>query len=169
MTIKTCKDCRSPRYVNISYCWKHYREREKIKKEEKTKKKLERKISTKKYQKEITDKLIKINDKLFQEIGRLIYKVSIFGDEYNCLHHYVRKSQSLNTRWDFDNGIPISLKEHCSIHQGQNSEIEGNIILIKGLDWYKSLMIKKHIIITDKQEFVVSENKRLNKMLEKLK
>ena len=47
---KTCKLCNNKRYANLSICFKHHREREKQKKQEKIIKAKERKESTKKYQ-----------------------------------------------------------------------------------------------------------------------
>lgn len=162
---KPCKLCSSKRFANTSWCYKHYREREKAKKEEKAKKKLERHINTKAYQKEIKKKLIKKCDRLFQEIGRKMYDHSFFGNEYNCLHHFVRKSQSLNLRYDFDNAIPVSLEEHCSIHMAQDNEIEGRIVLAKGKEWFNNLMIKRRTIIADELSFLKQTLERLENTL----
>ena len=140
----------------------------KLEKEARRQRKFARHQETQAYVNEVTKKLFKDNDKLFQNIGRMMYDKSIFGNKYNCLHHYIRKSQSLNTRWDLENGIPISLKEHCSIHQGQNSELEGKFIQIKGLVWFDKLIHRKHIIINNKLEFAKSENVRLKEIYEKL-
>jgi len=61
-------------------------------------------------------KLIKEADKAIQEWGRRTYKTSFKGDVYSCLHHIVHKSQSTNLRWDKQNLIPVSAKEHFRIH-----------------------------------------------------
>jgi len=163
MNIKPCKICGGKRYANQNVCFKCFKDREKKNKEEKAKRKLERKQGTKKYQKEIVDKLIKKCDKLYQEIGRKMY--SLYPD-YSCLHHIVRKSKSLNLRYDFDNGMPVSLKEHCLIHSAQDCEIECQYILAKGEEWFNNLMLKRRVIITDRLTFMNNTYERLKKILE---
>jgi len=81
-------------------------------------------------------------DKLLQEIGRMTYdKCLICGGVYSCLHHYVKKSQSTELRYNLKNCIPICVKCHCSIHQGKNDMVVGTIVLIKGDEWLKELNI----------------------------
>lgn len=124
---------------------------------------------TKTGQGEEAKKLMRECDKLYQEIGRLKYKTCFFGKHtYNCLHHFVRKSQSLNTRYDFDNGIPICKECHCSIHQGQNSEIEARLVLTKGEQWLNQLSKRKHIIITDKLNFLRKAKEELESIKKSL-
>jgi len=164
--LKPCKICGGKRYANLNICYSCYRKREKEKKEEKAKRKLERKQSTKKYQKEIEDKLMKNCDKLYQEIGRKMYKNTY--KDYCCLHHIVRKSQGLNTRYDLENGMPVSLKEHCLIHSAQDCEIEAKYILSKGEEWFNELQKRRRIIITDKMTFLKETLDRLNGILKKL-
>lgn len=164
MNDKPCKICGGKRYMNTSWCYTCYRKREKEKKEEKAKKKLERKQSTKKYSKEIEKKLMNKCDKLFQEIGRKMYDKSFFGNTYNCLHHIVRKSQGLNTRYDFENCMPVSLEEHCSIHMAQDCELEARYIFHKGEEWFNELQKRRRVIITDKLSFLKETLDRLNKI-----
>jgi len=165
-----CKLCSKPRYANTSWCLTHYKKRQKENEIAKKQRKIEKHKTTKTYQKEVTDKLIKKADKLYQEIGRLQNKECyLCRGTYSCLHHFVRKSQSLNTRYDLDNGIPICVKCHCSIHQGENSELEGRIVQKKGFVWFDKLIAKKHTIITNKLEFVKSEHERLTNIYNALK
>lgn len=166
MNDKPCKICGiKKRFKNTSWCYTCFCKREKEKREEKAKKKLERKQSTKKYGKEIEKKLMKKCDKLFQEIGRQMYNKSFFGNEYNCLHHIVRKSISLNTRYDFENGMPVSLKEHCKIHSQQDCELESRYIFYKGEKWFNELQKRRRVIITDKLSFLTQTLERLNNIL----
>lgn len=166
---KPCKICQAKRYANTSYCYKHHRENERIKKEEKAKKKKERKEGTKKFQKEIEKKLMKTNDRLYQEIGRAIHNKCFFGhNAYSCLHHFIRKSQSLYTRYDLENGINICVECHCSIHMGQNSILEGQIIIEKGEEWFERMKTKKQVIVYNKLEFLKEKNVMLKSTLEKL-
>lgn len=128
---------------------------------EKKKVKAEKHKTTKKGQSEECKKLMRENDRLYQEIGRLLYDKCFFEacpEPYCCLHHFVRKSQSLNTRYDLSNGINICNKHHCSIHQGENNELEIRIVDIRGMDWCKELMKRKHITIHNKLEFLRNQN-----------
>ena len=121
--------------------------------------KAEKHKTTKKGQGEECKKLMRENDRLYQEIGRLKYKACFFGcSNYSCLHHYVRKAQSLNTRYDLDNGIPICNKHHCLIHQSQDSEVEGRIVTEMGKKWFDKLMKRKHTTIHNKLEFLRNQN-----------
>jgi len=134
--------------------------------------KVEKHKLTKKGIAEQCRKLMSDNDKLYQEIGRLTYNKCFFegcNEPYCCLHHFVRKSQSLNTRYDFDNGIPICNKHHCAIHQGQNSEVEGRLVIEKGKKWFDDLTKKKHTTIHSKLTFLRIENKRLGIILDDAK
>lgn len=67
---KPCKLCDQKRYGNLSWCFKHFREREKTKREEKAQKKLVRKQGTKKFQESETKKWGKKCWKLMSELVR---------------------------------------------------------------------------------------------------
>jgi len=169
MIKKTCKLCDKPRFANTSWCLEHYKEREKEKKANKVKKKKPKaKPGTLRYEKELQTKLMKKNDKLYQEIGRKLYNKSFFGNKYCCLHHIVRKAQGLNTRYDFKNGMPVSIKEHCSIHMAQDCKFEGEYILHKGKKWFNDLQKRRRIVITDKTKFLQDTFEILTNLLEQL-
>lgn len=123
--------------------------------------KIEKHKTTKAGQSEQAKKLMRENDKLYQEIGHLKYKTCYFGHSYTCLHHFVRKSQSLYLRYDYENGIPICNDCHCSIHQAQNSTLEAQIVLDKGREWLNKMIAGKRIIVTDKLEFLSKVNQDL--------
>lgn len=90
----------------------------------------------KKYQKEA--------DRLFQEIGRKIYTdCLVCGRPVSCLHHFVKRSQSTALRYNMKNAIPLCVKCHCSIHQGLNDMVVGQIVMIKGVDWLAELESEK--------------------------
>jgi hypothetical protein len=85
ISIKTCKECRMKRFANTSYCFKHYREREKKKKEEKVQRVLLRKQSTKKFQENLRKKLHGIAWKLMSEwIRRKDANLDGFVECYTC-------------------------------------------------------------------------------------
>lgn len=167
MKKKTCKLCDQPIYANTSWCWDHHLEREKKKKERKKKRPKARK-GTIRYEKELQKKLMRKCDRLYQEIGRKMYDTSYFGSKYSCLHHIVRKSQSLNTRYDFENGMPVSAEEHCSIHRGQDSKYEGEYILHKGKKWFNDLQKRRRVVVTNKTKFLKEALDRLTKLNDKL-
>ena len=158
---KTCKLCDEPRYANTSYCWTHYLAREKEKKDKK-KARPKAKEGTIRYEKELQKKLMKKCDRLYQEIGRKMYG---HLKDYSCLHHIVRKSQGINTRYDFENGMPVTMKEHCLIHQAQDCKIEGEYILYKGKKWFDDLQKRRRILITNKTKFLQDSFEELKKEL----
>lgn len=162
--MKVCKLCGKKRYANSSYCFSCLKKRERENKAEKLKNKKERHEKTKAFAKEQTNKLIKLNDKIYQEIGRLLFKKCICGATYSCLHHFIRKSTCLATRWDLSNGIPVCQSCHCRIHNGQDVLTEATYIASHYL--LDELTVKKRRIIPDKLTFCLTENKRLNKLKE---
>lgn len=163
-TMKVCKTCGKKRYANSSYCYSCLKKREREKKVEKANNKKERHEKTKAFAKEQIDKLISLNDKIYQEIGRLLNKKCICGATYSCLHHFIRKSTCLATRWDLSNGIPVCNPCHCRIHNGQDVLTEATYIAKHYL--LDELTVKKRRIISDKLTFCLEENKRLNKLKE---
>ena len=121
---------------------------------------------TKAYAKGEKERLQKKADKLYQELGRLTYtECLICGGTYSCLHHFILKSQSFALRYHIENGIPICNKCHCSIHQGQNSEIVGQIIAIKGLYWFKRLSSLKHQTVVNELEHTKNSIELLSERL----
>ncbi len=57
-------------------------------------------------------------DKLYQELGREMYKNCFCGKTYSCLHHHQPKSRSSALRYDIKNGIPICQGCHFAHHNG---------------------------------------------------
>lgn len=83
-------------------------------------------------------------DRLFQEWGRLTYeKCLICGRQVSCLHHYFPKSTSTALRYDIDNGIPICMGCHFSLHNS-NPHIQNMINVKKGEQWLVDLTYKKY-------------------------
>lgn len=74
-------------------------------------------------------------DKLYQTLGRLMYKTSYSGKEYSCLHHHVPKSRSSALRYEIRNGVPISAGEHIQWHSGSDPEIEFQYKLFMEQQW----------------------------------
>jgi hypothetical protein len=109
-------------------------------------------------------------DAVLQEIGRLTYdKCLICGGAYSTLHHFIFKSQSTELRYNMKNCIPVCNNCHCSIHQGVSSVKVGEIINIKGLEWFEEIKRLKKQGIGKYYGRVYFENmyKKLNTLLNK--
>jgi hypothetical protein len=74
-------------------------------------------------------------DKLYQELGRKMYKTSYSGREYSCLHHHVPKSRSSALRYEIKNGVPISAGEHVQWHAGSDPDIEFEYKIFMEQQW----------------------------------
>ena len=57
-------------------------------------------------------------DKLYQELGREMYKNCFCGKPYSCLHHHQPKSRSSALRYDIKNGVPTCQGCHFAHHNG---------------------------------------------------
>lgn len=161
---KYCPNCRKAQAVKL----REKKEKLKLDKLEKQKLKIEKHKTTKKYQASVIKKLMRENDRLYQEIGRAKHKSCYFGHTYSCLHHFIRKSQSLFTRYSFDNGIPICIYCHCSIHQAQDSTLEAQIVLDKGKEWLDRMVKGKHTIVDNKLVFLKEKNEYLKACLKEV-
>ena len=110
------------------------------------------------------DKQIKKADALFQKKGKELYPRSIISEEpTEVIHHRIYKSQSNNLRYDFDNAIPLTVKEHDQIHNRKSgSLLLAEIDAIKGTKWLENLIKKSKVI----KKFT---NEYLENIIEKLK
>lgn len=85
-------------------------------------------------------KLQKEADKLMQMIGKIRYPNSLLGGQTEVMHHLVEKSVSARLRYDWDNLIPITHRQHCRIHQSGDLDLVTQIIEIRGgLGWFRKL------------------------------
>lgn len=112
--MKPCKLCEKKRYANQSFCFLHWKAREKAKREEKARKKDERQRGTKKYEESQRKMLIKKLDIVFSKVIRSTDKCLYCGKtsaqaQLHCSHVYSRKN--LSVRWDTTNA-----KTLCSYH-----------------------------------------------------
>lgn len=120
---KPCKiiDCSRPRFANQSICATHYWERQRLNREEKARKKLERKIKTKKYQE---SELKKWRNKLDETFSLLIRKAGRCARcgrtppniQLQCSHLYSRRYMAI--RWDTENAVAKCAG--CHIWWGNN-------------------------------------------------
>ena len=92
-------------------------------------------------------RLERLADRLYQiKVIKLKPKSIISGEPTEVIHHFCPKSQSNNLRYDIDNGIPLTNKEHARHHLSGDPSIVATIVLKMGQDWYNSLQKKRHII-----------------------
>lgn len=85
-------------------------------------------------------------DKLYQI--KLIEKKPhsvISGQPTEVIHHYIRKSRSNNLRYDYENGIPLTNKEHCQHHLSGDPDIMAKILKANGQEWHDDLQARRRI------------------------
>ena len=122
-----------------------------------------------------TQKLQKECDRLYQELGRLMYKTSFSGKEYSCLHHHVPKSRASSLRYEIKNGIPISSGEHLQWHSASDPDIEFRYKIFMEQQWgdnweieLRQQRIANKYIKTDKFWYLANKE-RLEGMINALK
>lgn len=132
---KPCKLCSKKRFANTSWCYSHYRERERQKKEEKARLKKERKESTKGFQKNLRRL---VHKKTWDLMSRWVRSKDANADGlvqcYTCgiWKHWKEMDAGhyKHDRLDFDER---NLKPQCSrcnkYHQGQLDEYAHNLIM----------------------------------------
>ena len=81
------------------------------------------------------------------------------------MHHLIPKSVSAKLRYDWENLIPLTNKQHCRLHASDDLDIVTRIIKLRGgLDWYENLRkIGREIIKIDRYYYncVIDKLKRL--------
>ena len=91
--------------------------------------------------------LIREADRLYQvKLIKLKPKSVISGDPTEVIHHYIPKSQSNNLRYDFDNGVPLTSKEHSRHHLSGDPSIVADILKAYGQEWHNALQEKRKVI-----------------------
>lgn len=143
---KKCKLCDSKRHANTSWCYKHYKEREKQKKEEKARLKKERKESTKSFQKSLRKKLAGIAWKLQSEwIRRKDANKDGMVQCYTCLawKHWkeMNAGHYKHGRLDHDDRNLKVQCIKCNHHNSGELDIYAeNLIRDFGLEWFNKLV-----------------------------
>ena len=110
-----------------------------------------KKLSTQEKRKKLRAKA----DKLYQEIGKMLYKECLIcGGSYSCLHHYHPKSTASALRYILKNGIPICQSCHCRIHSSDSPTLNNEILKIKGMEWAEDLeTIKRNTFVKTSLEY----------------
>lgn len=146
LEIKHCKLCEKKRYANTSWCFSHYKERERLKKEFKFKKALERKSKTKGFVDNIRKKLYKQAWGLMSQwVRRKDANLDGFNECYTCgcVKHYkeLQAGHFKHDRLDFDER---NLKPQCSRcnkwFSGKLDVYAENLIRDYGIEWFNQLV-----------------------------
>lgn len=123
----------------------------------------------KRKQKTPTQKLRAECDRLYQELGRLMYRKCFCGKELSCLHHYHPKSTSSGLRYEIKNGVPICGGCHVQHHAKNDPDIQAEMILFMkeqwGDNWEIELRQQRQISMgtkTDKEWYLAHKEKLLN-------
>lgn len=74
-------------------------------------------------------------DKLYQTLGRLMYKECFCGKPLSCLHHYYPKSISSALRYEIKNGVPICVGDHLRHHAANDPDIIFQMKLFMEQQW----------------------------------
>jgi hypothetical protein len=92
-------------------------------------------------------------DKLFQIklISEKPFSI-VSGEPTEVIHHFIPKSQSNDLRYDRNNGVPLTNKEHCSHHLSGDSNIVATILKNYGQEWFDDLQSRRHIICKNNKE-----------------
>ena len=107
-------------------------------------------------------------DKLFQvQLIKLMPRSIISGEPTEVIHHYIYKSQSNNLRYDIDNGIPLTNKEHCRHHLSGDPSIVAGIIAVRGIEWHDSLQKKRRTICHLNKGYLQETITRLENLCDK--
>jgi hypothetical protein len=86
-------------------------------------------------------------DKLYQiQLIKLKPFSVISGDPTEVIHHWIRKSQSNNLRYDIKNGVPLTNKEHCQHHLSGDPDVVAQIIKTNGQEWHDDLQKRRRTI-----------------------
>lgn len=142
---KPCKLCKKERFANTSWCLKHYKEREKNKKEEKIRLKKEKKEQTKGFKESLRKKLHKKAWSLMSEYVRSKdANLDGFNECYTC--GIVKQWKELQAghfkhgRLDFDERNLKPQCPRCNTHlSGRLDVYAENLIRDNGLEWFNQL------------------------------
>jgi len=87
-------------------------------------------------------------DRLFQELGKLMYKQCFCGKPISCLHHYYPKSTATVLRYEIKNGVPICVGCHLRHHSANDPDIIFNMKLFMesefGKNWETELRQQRY-------------------------
>lgn len=124
---KPCKLCVKDRFANQSFCYTHYRQREKERRLERAARKKARRLATKTYIESQRGKLRRKLDRAFSLAVRRVGECQRCGRgpdkvQLQCSHIYTRAN--LAVRWDLLNATCLCAACHRWWHQNPKDAIE---------------------------------------------
>lgn len=146
MNNKPCKLCDKVRFANTSWCYRHYKQREKEKREEKARLKKERHEATKTFSESLRKRLHRKAWKLMsQYIRRRDANLDGYLECYTCgkIDHYKKMDAGhfKHDRLDFDER---NLKPQCDTcnrrYSGRLDVYAEKLIRENGLEWFNKLV-----------------------------
>jgi hypothetical protein len=91
--------------------------------------------------------LQRLADKLYQvKLIRQKPISAVSGQPTEVIHHFIYKSQSAYLRYDYDNGVPLTNKEHNQHHLSGDPMIVAKIIKHYGQAWVDDLQERRRFI-----------------------
>ena len=109
-------------------------------------------------------------DELYQLAGiKQKPKSIISGVPTQVIHHFIYKSQSSFLRYDLDNGVPLTHKEHARHHLSGDPAILAKILKVNGQKWFDRLQMKRRLGFKMNKTNLKITIKRLQDTLDDLK
>ena len=109
-------------------------------------------------------------DKLYQIklIGEKPRSV-VSGEPTEVIHHFVPKSQSNNLRYDYENGVPLTHKEHARHHLSGDPSIVAKILKVNGQEWFDDVEAVRKEGAKFTKEWITIQLKILQDLLNELR
>lgn len=89
------------------------------------------------------------------------------GKETQVAHHFIKKSTSLNLRYDLNNLINLCHACHQRLHFNDEGLWNGRIALIKGKEWLDNLEKNKRSIVKPNYDEIFERLKKISTEAEK--
>jgi len=106
-------------------------------------------------------------DKLLSPLIKRMYPTSMFGEETQVAHHFIKKSQSSALRYYIPNLIPLTNAQHQALHNNE-SFWSTKIVQIRGMEWFDDLEAKKNEYVKTDVHFYIENYKRLTEIHDNL-
>lgn len=174
---RPCKipSCLLKRFANQSLCWKHYREHEKKKREEKATRKLLRKTASKGFQKSERTRLKNRLWELCKQIIRLKYGPICYTcgrpikkkSDWHTGHFIPSSTCGLYLRYDLRNLRPQNY--HCNINLGGNGAIFCKLMVEReGQEYVDQIFRDQQKITPESNEWYKAKIEEYTRILKEL-
>lgn len=101
-------------------------------------------------------------DRLFQEVClKLNPRSMVSGEKAEVTHHFVPKSLCMALRYDTENGITLTNREHFIHHSQGDPEIHQGMTANKPPEWFAHIKSKRQEIVSPTQEWYQEQIEKL--------